>query len=571
MNILLSLGHNASAITTDEDKIVRSGFEEERLNRIKSCSNFPQLAIDACLQHTETGPGYIYISHWFDDFNFWRNGFADKHWTPDAIKHLSQKYDLSIVSLTPQFTHHDAHAWAALAFYESHSAAVPDTGMYVAVADGFGNREEVFSLYRYSEKSDSLDLVHRIHGYEHSLGLIYQYATSYCGMKENQDEYKFLGYESHVSSILSPAEMEQFQHEAWLWADNIASATNTQPSENAVYIDVSRLAATRAELWATFDQPIFNICRKTKDQFSKQDLRKIIGYFVQCIIENFYSRIIADFDIVNIVVTGGLHYNVKLNNHILANITGEFCATPLAGDQGAAIGLMRYNENRVSGLNSLLWGQRDLSYDHEDGTQIQPGVYYFSNEENYVDFVAKRINEGLLVNTITGRMEFGPRALCNTSTLALPSEKNVMDINALNGRDTVMPMAPVIHEANAHEFFNPADMARVVGSLDFMILTLDYHSTLDIARFRGVAHPYPRFGQKSGYSGRPQIVRASSTQPIHKILGQVQSPALINTSLNVHGVPIVYSADDAIHDHAYNVKLAQEQGLPLPLLVIGNF
>ena len=68
------------------------------------------------------------------------------------------------------------------------------------MSDGFGNKEEVLSLYEMN--GSKLEKILRIYGYEHSMGLMYQYATSFCGMKENEDEYKFLGYESHVGEVL---------------------------------------------------------------------------------------------------------------------------------------------------------------------------------------------------------------------------------------------------------------------------------------------------------------------------------------------------------------------------------
>jgi predicted NodU family carbamoyl transferase len=86
-------------------------------------------------------------------------------------------------------------------------------------------------------------------------------------------------------------------------------------------------------------------------------------------------------------------------------------------------------------------------------------------------------------------------------------------------------------------------------------------------------HPYPKFSGKYGYSGRPQMIEANNIQPISNILRALypDHPALINTSLNVHGVPIVYSAQHAIDDMAFNTDEANKQGLTTPILVIGNF
>lgn len=576
MNLLLTLGHNSSAILTNHGHVY-CGYEEERINRAKSSSAFPINAIKECIKAIEKDDdveegGNLYISHWYDDFNFLNNGFSSKQWDPQAIKDLCGKYKLKPVSLQPSFTHHDAHAHAALAFWRAHTD-VEFGPLHICVADGFGNKEEVFSVYVCDPARDQVQLQTRIYGYQNSLGLLYQYATSFCGMKENQDEYKFLGYESHVHETLNESQIKNLQHEAKVWAAQyLLLGRDSKASLNSTYIDIDRLTSVKEKIRSRFEDLVRKVTGKASQDFSPIELRRIMGHFVQCVIEAFYAEIISEFDIENIVVTGGLHYNVKLNNHIMSKIPGDFCATPLAGDQGAAIGLMAYNEDRVSGLDTLLWGHRDLSVSGAvNGQEFKLYHHYFSNRADYVDFVTEQLQKNRIVNTVTGNMEFGPRALCNTSTLALPTESNVQTINSLNGRDTVMPMAPVILDELAHHFF-PMDN-RVVGSLEYMILTLDYHPTLDVKRFRGVMHPYPRIGSKTGYSGRPQLVSEKGDQPIRQILKNIQNEhqALINTSLNVHGVPIVYTTHHAISDMNYNTAVATDQCLPQPILVIGDF
>jgi predicted NodU family carbamoyl transferase len=577
MNLLLTLGHNSSAILTHNSHIF-CGYEEERINRSKSSSDFPIHAVQECIRAAENDGdvdlegGHLYISHWYDDFNFHSTGFSSHQWDPKIAKDLCQKYRLKLVSLQPSFTHHDAHAHAAVAFWRAH-AVVEFGPVHVCVADGFGNKEEVFSVYVCDPTRGQIELKTRVYGYNNSLGLLYQYATSFCGMKENQDEYKFLGYESHVHETLTDSQIERLQSEAAaLAAQYLTQGKNSPASLNNSYIDIPKLSAVKQRLYALFGDLVHKVTGRPATDFSPIELRRIIGHFVQCVIENFYTHIISDLEIENIIVTGGLHYNVKLNNHIMSKVPGDFCATPLAGDQGAAVGLMACNEGSVVGLDSLLWGHRDLKVPGVlNGQEFKPYHHYFSNRNDYVDFVTRQLRSNRIVNTITGSMEFGPRALCNTSTLALPTEENVKTINSLNGRDTVMPMAPVILDEMAHHFFTMDD--RVVGSLEYMIVTQDYHPTLDISRFRGIMHPYPRVGARRGYSGRPQLVGERVDQPIRQILKNIQDehPALINTSLNVHGVPIVYTTHHAVSDMNYNLSVAEEQCLPQPILVVGDF
>lgn len=60
--------------------------------------------------------------------------------------------------------------------------------------------------------------------------------------------------------------------------------------------------------------------------------------------------------------------------------------------------------------------------------------------------------------------------------------------------------------------------------------------------------------------------------PISHILREVGGGPIINTSLNVHGVPIVFSHKHAIDDLRFNIREAKKQGIKkTPVLVVGDF
>ena len=174
MKLLLTLGHNASAILVDGQNVV-CGYEEERLSGIKSDSSFPKLSIDKIL-HYYPNARYdvktICVSHWFWSYDLPES----KYYQP---KYLSANFPNALIeSISYDQTHHDLHAKSMWNFCDG------DTSGLTIVADGFGNFGECLSIYIDGS------LTHRSYDVEHSLGMMYQYAIGYLGMKENQDEYK---------------------------------------------------------------------------------------------------------------------------------------------------------------------------------------------------------------------------------------------------------------------------------------------------------------------------------------------------------------------------------------------
>ncbi len=101
MSIYLSLGHNSSAIYKSDKAII--GYETERLNRIKSSSQFPIDSINEIAKNVDIKDEPIYITHWFDRFGVIPEC---KYFDP---KHIRSAY----FTHTEDFTHHDAHAQAA--------------------------------------------------------------------------------------------------------------------------------------------------------------------------------------------------------------------------------------------------------------------------------------------------------------------------------------------------------------------------------------------------------------------------------------------------------------------------
>jgi predicted NodU family carbamoyl transferase len=546
-SILITLGHNSSVIFYKAGS-KPIGYEEERLTGVKSDSSYPEKALSEVfknLDYEEVVGSTVYISHWFDHFDI--DGLPSKYFNHMHFAELVEYFQLTVRPLDSLFTHHDAHAYSTLAFAENFPAITRGNKFYI-VMDGFGNNQEVLSIYE-QKGIDSLALVKRVYGYGNSLGLLYQYATSFCGMKENQDEYKFLGYESDIQSVLTIEQINNVDimasKYASLYIDECIINDTIKPTAGYGIIDFASLASTKEDMHRLFGTVIFSIKGFIGDEYH---VRVIIGYFVQKCLENCITDIIHVYEIDNAYLSGGCFLNVKLNKLVLDLIPGSVCVNPLAGDQGAAIGMHRKLSDSGFNFSDLCFGARaEKQFGVSEKLQLlSSNVVIFGHKEPFIEAVEYFISRNFIVNIMHGQMEFGPRALCNTTTLALPTAANTAYINYVNNRNEVMPMAPVMLESNAKKLLSDLDVKRVIGSNKFMIITHDFMGT-DVSKYRGIMHSKPL---SEGYTCRPQIIDDQNSI-IGKILSSVSNitDCLINTSFNTHGRPILFSYDSAIADY----------------------
>jgi carbamoyltransferase len=533
-DLLLTLGHNSSAIMVESHdggqyKVV-CGYEEERFTLKKSDSAFPILAIQRCMRVAGVEEvNRVYVSHWAPDGQL--SSMTKKHWSPEYLPRHND-----VVSFENQgLTHHDAHAHAATWYANSQPGLKPENTM-LFVIDGFGNFGEHISIYQMDKFGPKL--VRRFFGYEFSLGLMYQYMTGFMGMKQHEDEYKILGYEVLIDSIDVDRHLlvKKINSEVTRYLDSYFDNKKMVGE----FDPLLRIDALPAMQKACIDKWT-KLCKElgVEDPTSHTG-RVILGYFVQSVLEGVVLTLIKVYRPTNIIGSGGVFYNVKLNRRILDVIPGKLCVFPLAGDQGNALGLF-YHDNGLEWPGHLNWGVRPKANYTISG--LHKGLEVALDWQTAAHLCLEHIDAKGMVNLVRGAMEFGPRAMCNTSTLAAPIPAVVNRINRMNGRNTVMPMAPVM---NRSEFQARMQMTgRIHLSEQHMIIALPYKKGA-ADEILGAAHPYP-----NEYTGRPQVMDGD---PLMDSLFSYR-PVLINTSFNVHGRPIAYSYDDVIANHVHERKV----------------
>jgi carbamoyltransferase len=389
----------------------------------------------------------VYVTHWAIDGKL--DSMGPKHWQPSELP-----LHKNIISLNPSTTHHDTHAYAAW-WYAMAKPGLRSEDTMLFVIDGFGNFGEHISIYKCSGWGPKL--IRRFFGYDGSLGLMYQYMTAFMGMKQHEDEYKILGYETHIEDIDLDHGLLQRRIDAEIsyYLDSYFDSKKLISD----YDPMVRLDALPA-LQHRMNQRWLKLGRELSLDIVDNVLmptfenRVVMSYYVQSILEGVVHGLMQIYRPVNVIGSGGVFYNVKLNRKILNWIPGKLCVYPLAGDQGNALGLFAIG-NDLQWPGHLNWGIRPIR--RNTGNLIEkPSGMVHSNDSDFVaDVCSIKLKENHMVNLVRGAMEFGPRALGARSIIGDPrNEEMQKKLNLkINYRESFRPFDPSVLAEDAKDYF----------------------------------------------------------------------------------------------------------------------
>jgi carbamoyltransferase len=227
----------------------------------------------------------------------------------------------------------------------------------------------------------------------------------------------------------------------------------------------------------------------------------------------------------NLVLMGGCALNCSAN-HIARKYFKNVWIMPNPGDSGSSLGAIAANNRQ-----KLKWQGPYLGAD--------------MGGEYPVEKLLTELHNTGIVGVANGQAEFGPRALGNRSLLADPRGHDIKDkVNAIKQRQKFRPFAPVILAEHARDYFE-----------------MSWEDS-----------PYMQYTSRCKYPDRfPAIVHADGTSRVqtvtkeqHPGLYELLSrwytetgcPMLLNTSLNIKGMPMVNNFKDADDFEAqYGVKV----------------
>ena len=199
---------------------------------------------------------------------------------------------------------------------------------------------------------------------------------------------------------------------------------------------------------------------------------------------------------------------------------------PNPGDGGSSLGSAAFVLGR-----HLDWNNCFLGYDIKGDYPIKQTL--------------KELLNGNIVGVASGRAEFGPRALGNRSLLADPRGHYVKDlVNAIKKRQEFRPFAPAVLEEHAHEIF------------DMPVRKSQYMQFVAPCKYPDL---YPAICHVDNTS-RVQTVSKEDNPNFYNLINafykETGCPMLLNTSLNIKGMPIVNSREDGVEfEKKYGVKV----------------
>jgi carbamoyltransferase len=577
--------HDSAAALLVDGKVIAAA-QEERFTRIKHDPEFPEHAINYCLDTAgitaEQLDHVVFYDKPFLKFEriletymaFAPRGFqsfqkALPTWVKEKLfqKNLITK-KFEAYSEADNWSekllfaeHHQSHA--ASAFYPS-----PFENAAVLTMDGVGEWATTSLAIGHGSK---LEITHEIH-FPHSLGLLYSAFTYYTGFKVNSGEYKVMGLAPYGEPV---------------YAQKILDNLIDLKEDGSFRLDMSYfdyctgLTMTNDRL----DQLFGGLKRSAPEELTQQhmDLAASIQAVTEEVVLRMTRSLAKTTGLRNLCLAGGVALNCVANGKVLRdNAFDNVWVQPAAGDAGGALGAALsahhgfLGQPRVVNKNDSMKGSYlGPEFDQADIEQRLTGTgASFSTlaPEEIPVATAQALAVGKAIGWFQGRMEYGPRALGNRSILGDPRSATMQSVLNLKVkyRESFRPFAPsVLREAASDWFKIDSDspymlmVANVVEERRRK-MTDEEEKLFGIEKLNVPRSDIPAVTHVD-YSARIQTVHAQTNPEYHALLTAFHEltdcPVVVNTSFNVRGEPIVNTPEDAFRCF---------MGTEMDVLVVGN-
>lgn len=523
------------------DGVTVAAAEEERFSRRKhgkapvpfSTWEMPEQAIRFCLDFAGLSPDQVDAVGYSYDPRLAFDGSDDlvaKEW--EGLRTLyAERAELFLRAFLPRLRpgslvhvpHHVSHAASAW-------GAAPFDSCAVMVLDGRGESSSYLSGVARGGRFTPLTT----QALPHSLGLRYEELTAHLGFRRSSDEYKVMALASYGSPTHLPELRRRirtdghghFSTDVIDW-DGLLETTPVRPGSHHGGVDARHA-----------------------------DLASSLQTRLQEVLLELAEWLHAETGERNLALAGGVALNCVANSYLFEN--GPFDAVwvqPAAGDSGTALGsaihvasdLGDHPEPMRTAALGPMWSDAEIE------TALRAARVRYDRPASIAETTAEALDNDEIVAWFQGRAEFGPRALGHRSLLAHPGPVANLDrLNAVKGRESFRPVAPMVVEERAGEIFEGGPLPS-----PYMLFV---HRVRD-----DWAQRIPTVVHVDG-TARVQTVSSDDEPLVHEMLRHFERrtglPVVVNTSLNTSSRPMVNDPRDALECFG---------SAPVDLLAIGPF
>ena len=573
MNILgISAYYHDSAAALVRDGEIVAAAQEERFTRIKHDFNFPENAVEFCMQYAGidfTDLEYVVFYDKpllkFDRLIETYLAFAPKgfhsfskamplwlkqkmHTKRDIKKRLGKQFNGKIIFLE----HHESHASSAFfpsPFEKAAIVTIDGVGEWATASIGCG-------------RENKIELLHELK-FPHSLGLLYSAFTYYTGFKVNSGEYKLMG--------LAPYGNPRF-------VDIIKEKLVDIKDDGSIWMDMSYFNYCHGSTMTSekFHKLFGRKARKSETNITQFEMD--IAASIQVVTEEVMLKMVRHAREVtgckNLCLAGGVALNCVGNGKIIEeNIFDNIWIQPAAGDAGGALGAALFVHYQ------LLCNRREVNpEDSQNGSLLGPlfscesikesinnhglKFEYIESDKQLCETVGDLVANEKVVGWYSGRMEFGPRALGSRSIIGdARSEKMQAIMNMkIKYRESFRPFAPSVLSEDVTDYFD------FKGESPYMLIVAKIKDDIkkDISdEQKKIMREDPDLMKRVNvprstipaithidYSARLQTIDKRRHGKYYRMIKHFKDKTgcsvIINTSFNIRGEPIVCTPDDAI-------------------------
>jgi carbamoyltransferase len=554
MNIIgIYCGHNATACLLINGKIA-TAISQEKFDNIKNSEGFPTDAVKWCfnyaiennlevnavgvvgefgimpLQDIVTNSSKLKEFIKSLSFRLSTDSLVNKviyslrEWllkkssfkTKKYIRDMLIKIDESLVKNLHFIDHHTCHAFSA---YYAMPHKVEEEALILTL-DGYG---DFLSSTISTVKNGEIKRITE-NSWKHSLGDIYTLTTKFLGMKMMEHEYKVMGLAPYAKEYYKKTYERIFKGVLNLDSKNNLLFKSKFPTQGFYKYLCKNAVGER------FD-----------------NIAGALQYMTEDLVTRWIESAVKATGIKKVYFSGGVFMNVKVNMKIAQlGCVDEVYFLPSAGDESTPFGAAFYlykqlTKNNPKPIDDIYFG---MEYSDQEVKDFLDKKEFSKYKIEYCENIEKKVAELLsnfnVVARVSGRAEWGARSLGNRSILANPSDmKSFYEVNdQIKCRDFWMPFAPSILDIDSDKYIkNPK-------KIDAPYMILAFESTeIGKEKLRAAMH-------QGDHTLRPQIVKENVNKNYYNLISEFRNltgiGAVMNTSLNLHGYPMVATLEQAM-------------------------